>query len=123
MNRVNNTLRDVFQRMNNSGSSITAIAVAIGKTTQTVRNLKKIETGKLFELPSKSTRKPTFDVEALKKHIEDNPFDFDRERGKVFGKHKTTIQRWRSKLGFKRKKAKTTYREADEDLKKTLNHF
>jgi propanediol dehydratase small subunit len=87
MNRVNNILREVFQRMNKSGSSAVAIAKAIGKTTQTIRNLKKIDEDKLFIEPNKNTRKPSLDLDSLKKHIIDNPFDFNKEIGLVYGRH------------------------------------
>ena len=36
MNRTDNQTRKVFQRMNKAGSSVAAIAIAIGKTKQTV---------------------------------------------------------------------------------------
>jgi transposase len=122
MNRADNQTRKVFQRMNKGGSSAVEIAKAIGKTRQTVYNLRKLEDDKLLVETSKNTRIASFDVEALKQYITDNPFDFNKEVGIVFGKSKSTIDRWRHKLGFKRKKAKTTYREANQELKKTLNN-
>jgi hypothetical protein len=121
MNRTDNSTRLVFQRMNKASSSAVAIAAAIGRSRQTVYNLRKIESDKLLVEPNKNTRKPTFDVDALKQHITDKPFEFNKEVGLVFKKGKSTIHRWRYKLGFKRKKARTTYREADSELKKTLN--
>jgi transposase len=121
MNRTDNSTRKVFQRMSKMGSSAVEIAKAIGKTRQTVYNLKKQDEDKLLIEPSKNTRKPTFDVEALKQHFTDNKFAFNKEIGKVFSKGKSTIHRWRNKLGFKRKKAKTTYKESDDELKKTSN--
>jgi transposase len=122
MNRTDNQTRKVFQRMNKAGSSAMAISAAIGKNIQTIYNLRKISDDKLLLEPNKSTRKPSFDVAALKKYITDNPFAFNKEIGLVFGKSKNTIQKWRHRLGFRRKKAKTTYKEADKELKKTLNH-
>jgi transposase len=119
MNITDNSTRLVFQRMNNSGYSAVDIAKAIGKTRQTVYNLRKIKDDELLIKPDKNTRKPTFDIDALKKHITDKPYDFNKEVGLVFGKSKSTIQRWRVKLGFSRKKARTTYKESDQDLKKT----
>lgn len=123
MNRTDNSTRLVFQRMNKAGSSAVEIAKAIGKTTQTVRNLRKLDDDKLLIEPSKNTRKPSLDLVALKQHFTDNKFDYNSEVAKVFGKGKSTIQKWRSKLGFKRKKARTTYREADEILKKTSKNY
>ena len=105
--------------MNKAGYSVQDIASAIGKTKQTVYNLRKISDEELLIEPNKNTRIATFDTEKLKQHFTDNPFDFNKEVGQLFNKSKNTIQRWRHKLGFKRKKAKTVYKEADEDLKKT----
>lgn len=123
MNRTDNSTRLVFQRMNKAGLSAVEIAKAIGKTTQTVRNLKKLDDDKLLVEPSKNTRKPSLDLEALKQHFTDNKFDYNIEVAKVFGKCKSTIHKWRQKLGFKHKKARTTYREADEILKKTSKNY
>lgn len=123
MNRTDNQTRKVFQRMNKSGSSAVSIAAAIGRSIQTVYNLRKIGEEQLLLEPSKNARKPTFDLDSLKNYITDKPFEFNKEVGLVFKKSKSTIQRWRSKLGFKRKKAKTTYKESDENLKKTSNQI
>jgi hypothetical protein len=95
MNRTDNQTRKVSQRMNKAGSSAMAIAAAIGKNIQTIYNLRKISDDKLLLEPNKSTRKPSFDVEALKKYIADNPFALNKEIGLVFGKSKNTIQKWR----------------------------
>ena len=119
MNRTDNQTRKVFQRMNKAGSSAAAIAIAIGKTKQTVHNLRKLSDEELFAEPNQSNGKPTFDVIKLKQYITDNPFEFNKEVAIVFGVKKSTIQRWRHRLGFKRKKVKTTYKEANQDLKKT----
>ena len=107
--------------MNKAGLSAVSIAAAIGRSIQTVYNLQKVEENKLLLELGKNTRKPTFNLSDLKKYIEDNPFEFNKEVGLVFKKSKSTIQRWRSKLGFRRKKAKTTYKEANDELKKTSN--
>jgi Transposase len=120
MNKTNIELRKVYLRMKKLGSSAVLIAAATGVKIRNVYNWDKLSEEELLVEPNKNTRKPTFDIEALKQYITDNPFAFNKEIGKVFGKHKNTIQYWRSKLGFKRKKAKTTYREADSELKKTL---
>ena len=109
--------------MNKAGFSAVLIAAAIGRNIQTVYNLRKVESVKLLVEPDKNTRKPTFDLDELKKHITDKPFAFNKEVGLVFKKSKSTIQRWRSRLGFKRKKAKTTYKEANVELKKTFNQI
>lgn len=122
MNRTDNSTRLVLQRMHKAGSSAVEIATAIGKSVQTVRNLIKLDDDKLLVEPSKNTRKPSLDLEALKQHFTDHKFDYNSEIAKVFGTCKSTIHKWRHRLGFKRKKAKTTYKEADDKLKKTSNH-
>jgi hypothetical protein len=106
--------------MKKLGSSAVLIAATTGVKIRNIYNWDKLSEEELLVEPNKNTRKPTFDIEALKQYITENPFAFNKEISKVFGKHENTIQYWRSKLGFKRKKAKTTYREADDELKKTL---
>jgi Transposase len=120
MNKTDIELRKVYLRMKKLGSSAVSIAAATGVKIRSVYNWGKLTDEEILHEPDKNTRKPSFDIEALKKYITDNPFAFNKEVGEVFGKHENTIQYWRSKLGFKRKKAKTTYREADQELKKTL---
>jgi hypothetical protein len=120
MNKTDIELRKVYLRMKKLGSSAVSIAAATGVKIRNIYNWDKLSDEELLVEPNKSANKPSFDIEALKQYINDNPFAFNKEIGKVFGKHKNTIQYWRSKLGFKRKKAKTTYREADSELKKTL---
>lgn len=119
MNKSSKDLRLVFQRMNKAGLSAVEIADAIGKTRQTVYNWRKIDDVKLFIEPEKNTRKPSIDLVEFKKYIEDNPFVFNRELAKRFNCGLKTAHKWRHRLGFKRKKAKTTYRESNEELKKT----
>ena len=119
MNKSSKDLRQVFLRMNKAGSSAVSIAKVIGKTRQTVYNWRNTEEQKLLSNPNKSTYvEPDF-IPKLKQYFENNPFDFNKEIGTKFDLGKSSIHRWRHKLGFKRKKAKTTYREADSDLKKT----
>jgi transposase len=120
MYRTDNSTRQVFQRMHRAGKSTREIATAIGRTVQTVNSLKKLSDEELFTEPNKSTRTPSFDIEKLRQYITDNPFAYNTEIGRVFNKGKSTIHRWRHRLGFKRKKAKTTYKESDVELKKTL---
>ena len=121
MYRTDNQTRKVFQRMNNTGSSAVAIAAAIGTSTQTVYNLRKLDDNQLLKESSKNTRKPTIDLDKLKKYIVDNPFAFNKEIALIFNKDTNTIQKWRYRLGFRRKKARTTYKESNNELKKTSN--
>jgi transposase len=83
MNRTDNQTRKVFQRMNKAGLSAVAIAAAIGRSIQTIYNLSKVESNKLLIEPSKNTRKPTIDLDDLKKHITDKPFEFNKEVGLI----------------------------------------
>ena len=119
MNKTNIELRKVYLRMKKLGSSDTSIADATGIKIRNFRNWNKLTEEELLHQPDKNTRKPTFDTRKLKQYIIDNPFAFNKEVAIVFNVTKSTIQRWRSKLDFRRKKAKTTYQEADIELKKT----
>ena len=119
MNRKNNSVREIFLRMQESGKKVTDIAQTLGVTRQTIYDWKKLDENKLFTEPPKNTSKPPPQLEELRKYIEDNPFAFNKEIAPVFNKTKSTIQRWRQKLGFRRKKAKTTYKEANPELKKS----
>ena len=109
--------------MNKFEKSVIEIAGVIGVKRQTTHNWKKLlkqPNGQEILLlePPKSTRKPSFDIDELQAYIEQNPFAFDKEIGLIFGKGKSTIHKWRKRLNFKRKKAKTTYKEAASELKK-----
>lgn len=118
MNKTKIEYRKVFLRMCKLGKSAKEICEVIGVKIRTIYNWKNITQEELLKEPNKSTRVPTFDINALKEYIEENPFAFNKEIAIVFGKDKNTIQSWRRKLGFKRKKAKTSYKEASEELKK-----
>ena len=120
MNKSSKDLRQVFLRMNKSGISAIEIAKVIGKSRQTVHNWKNTQEDKLLSDPKSSTRVPSIDLVAFEKYIQDNPFAYNRELAVEFNICNKTAHKWKLRLGFKRKKAKTTYKEADEDLKKTL---
>ena len=120
MNKSSKDLRQVFLRMNKAGSSAVEIAKVIGKTRQTIYNWRNTEEGKLLTDQKLNTRKPSIDLVLFKKYVEDNPFAFNRELAFKFNSCIKTVHKWKNRLGFKRKKAKTTYKEADQDLKKTL---
>lgn len=123
MNISSKDLRQVFLRMNKAGSSAVAIAKVIGKSRQTVHKWRNIDEVKLMSEPDPITRKPSIDLNEFKKYIEDNPFVFNRELAIKFKRGIKTVHKWKYRLGFRRKKAKTTYREANEDLKKTSNQI
>ena len=123
MNKSSKDLRQVFLRMNKAGLSAVAIAATIGLSRQTVYNWRNTLEDKLLVDISHSTRKPSIDLVEFKKYIEDNPFVFNRELAAKFKRGIKTVHKWRHKLGFKRKKAKTTYKEANDELKKTSNQI
>jgi transposase len=125
MNKTHIELRKIFIRLNQAGKSAREIADITGVKNRNIYNWRAVlnqdnGTEKLLSEPSKYTRKPILDVVELKKYIEANPLAFNKEVAIVFGVTKSTIDRWRHKLGFKRKKAKYTYKEGDAELKKTL---
>ena len=120
MNKSSKDLRQVFLRMNKAGLSAVAIAATIGTSRQTVYNWRNTLEDKLLVDINYSTRKPSIDLVEFKKYIEENPFVFNRELAAKFKRGIKTVHKWRHKLGFKRKKAKTTYKEANDELKKTL---
>jgi transposase len=117
MNKTDIELRKVYLRMKKLGKSNKEVSESTGVCQSTIRNWKNFTEEQLLSEPSKSTRKPTFDIEVLQQHFQDNPLSFNKEVAEVIGKTKSTIQRWRHKLGFTRKKVKTTYKEADQSKK------
>lgn len=123
MNRTSNDLRKLFLRLKNQGKGIIEIANIVGVSRQTVNNWNKViaEYGeeRFLKEPSKSTRKPSIDLKLLKKYIEENPSAFNKEIAIVFNSSKNVIQKFRQRLGFNRKKFKTTYKESDPELKKS----
>lgn len=64
--------------------------------------------------------KPRFDIESFKQICQDNPTMFHKEIVKLTTIKKSAVCLWRKKLGFKRKKAQKTYKEADSIKKKNL---
>jgi transposase len=125
MNKTSLDLRRVLIRMSDNSKSAKEISEATGiklRTTQNYLHILKKTNGKDLVLtnPNPNTRIPSIDLEKLKQFYQDNPFAFDKEVGKVFGVSKSTVGKWRNKLGLKRKKAKTIYRESNDESKKNL---
>jgi len=120
MNRKNNLIREIFLRMQKAGKSVSETAQTLGIKRQTVYNWQKLNESNLLIEPSKNTRKPPPKLEEFKKYVEEqeHAFEFNKEIATAFNTTKSTIQRWRQRLDFTRKKAKTTYKEADSELKK-----
>lgn len=121
MNRNSNEIRQVFLRLYKANKSISEIAQILGLTRQTIYNWKKLEESKLLTIPSLNTRKPPAKLQELNEYIKQNPFAFNKEIAKELNTSKSSIQRWRQRLNISRKKAKTTYKESDIELKKTSN--
>ena len=105
--------------MQKVGKSVSEIAQTLGVKRQTVYNWQKLDESNLLVEPSKNTRKPPPKLEEFKKYVEEHAFEFNKEIAPVFNTSKSSIQRWRQRLDFTRKKAKTSYKESDEDLKKS----
>jgi transposase len=123
MNKSSKDLRQVFLRMNKAGVSAVEIAKVIGKSRQTVHKWRNIDESKLMSDPNPNTQKPSIDLLEFKKYLEANPFAFNRELVDEFGGTIKTMHKWKHRLGFNRKKARTTYKEADDELKKTSNQI
>jgi transposase len=119
MNRNNNQIREIFLRMQKAGKSVIEIAQTLGVKRQTIYNWKALKEEELLKEPSKTTRETKLDLVKFKEYLEKNPFAFHREVAEVFGMKKSAAHKWRKKLGLTRKKAKTTYKESDEELKKS----
>jgi len=81
---------------------------------QWYNKLKK--TGNLENAPLERAPKKINPVE-LERYIEENPLALDIEVAKKFNVSPSTIRYWYRKLDITRKKAQTTYKEADEELK------
>ena len=125
MNKTNLQLRKVLLRMFKLGKSAKEISETTGIKIRTVYNYLKIfktegETKVLLE-PPKNTRIPSPKIAILKEYVRNNPFAFNKEAAVALQTHKNNIQRWKQNLGLTRKKAKTSYKEADPDLKKILS--
>ena len=124
MNKTNIQLRTVLIRLHKLGKTAEEIVEATGIKIRTVYNYLKILTeegeDKVLIEPAKNTRKPIQGLITLKQYIKENPFAFNKEIAEVLGSSKSSIQRWRQKLGVNRKKAKTTYKEASVELKKSF---
>lgn len=117
MNKTDIELRKVYLRMRDSGKSTKEISVATGVFESTIRNWKNFTEEQLLFEPDKSTRKPSIDLDKLQQYLNKNPFAFHREVALVFNCSIKTIHKWKTYLGFTRKKVKTTYRESDESKK------
>jgi transposase len=120
MNRTKNEVRQIFLNMKAAGFSINEIVKATGKARQTIYNWINLGEDKLLENNYKNYQTPSIDLEKLKQYMTENPCAINREAAEHFGCCIKTIHKWKVKLGFTRKKVRRTYREADENKKKSL---
>jgi transposase len=123
MNRASNELRKVFVNLYNEGIKSDKIAKTIGLTGRTVRYWIKLiknegET-RLFQTFESVSQKSKLDLQALKKEFETNKTAFNREIASKFNCSTATIERYRHKWHYTKKKGRTKYKEADEKLKKS----
>ena len=120
MNKTSLELRKVYLRMKKLNKPSKEIANVIGVTVRSIKNWSKLTEEEILHQPNKVTHSTKLDLVKFKEYIEANPTMFLREIGEVFGIKKTNVSKWIHKLGFKRKKTRTTYREADQS-KKTIH--
>lgn len=124
MARTNNEIRKIFLRLNNQNKKPIEIANILGLARQTITNwkarIKNKPESQLLEIGNKGGKPSKLDIEALKVEFESNRFGLNREIAQKFGVSKSLIQYFRQRLGYTKKVANTTYKEADPELKKTL---
>lgn len=121
MNRTSNDIRQVFLRLHKSGKSVIEISQILGVSRQTIYDWIKQSESKLLKVPNPNTQKPTPKLSELDAYIKKHPFAFNKEIAQALQMSRSAVQRWRKKLGYSRKKAKTTYKESNPELKKTLS--
>ena len=85
------------------------IADVIGVTVRSIKNWSKLTEEEILREPNKITHSTKLDLVKFKEYIEANPTKFLREIGEVFGIKKSTVGKWIHKLGFVRKRTRTTY--------------
>ena len=121
MSRASNELRNVFFKLYKNGQKPKEIADIIGVTRQTVTNwIRKLKVSdeKTLLVIKQNRNPPRFDLELFEKTCIERPFLLNRELGAIFGFNATTAGKYRKRLNFSRKKARTVYKESDPELKK-----
>ena len=78
MNRKNNSIREIFQRMHKMGKKVAEIAQILGVKRQTIHQWKKMGENQLLIEPSKNTRKP-LEIAKFQEYVDQNPFAFNPE--------------------------------------------
>jgi transposase len=118
MNRKGNDIRKLYKKLKQEGREQKEICSIIGISEVTTCVWNKIPDDLFLTEPNKSTRKPSIDLNQLKELNCDNPMATNEELGKILNCSKNIVQKYRQKLGFKRKVTTKTYLESDEELKK-----
>ena len=122
MSRINNDKREIFVRLHLTGMKAIDIAFILGVTRRTVDNwitfLKSNPVDSLYIAKIRPSRPGKVNIEAVRQEFESNKFAFNSEIAEKFNCCNQYISRLRHKLGYTRKKARTVYKEANEELKK-----
>ena len=123
MSRTSNDLRKVFLNLYKKGSKPIEIASILNVTRQTVTNwIRRIKLNSeenFFNIYKPKGRPLTINIDELKKEFEINRTAYNREIADKFNSNDSTIAYWRHKLGYSKKKARTTYKESNPELKKS----
>jgi transposase len=120
MSRTSNDLRKVFLNLYKKGSKPIEIANILNVTRQTVTNwIRRIKLNSeenFFDIYKPKGRPLTINIDELKKEFETNRTAYNREIADKFNSNDSTIAYWRHKLGYSKKKARTTYKESNPDI-------
>jgi transposase len=124
MARTNNDIRQVFLNLHKQKKKPIQIAVILNKTRQTITNWIRLLEGngeeRLFK-KFKPVGIPTkLDLEELRKEFETNKTAFNREIAVKFNCSTRTIEKYRHRFGYTRKRGRTKYKEANLELKKSI---
>jgi transposase len=124
MARVSNELRNVFIRLHKQKQKPIEIAKTLNITRQTITNWIRLLEGsgeeRLFK-EFKPVGTPTkLNLEELRKEFETNKTAFNREIAVKFNCSTRTIEKYRHRFGYTRKRGRTKYKEANLELKKSI---
>jgi uncharacterized protein YjcR len=123
MSRTSNEVRKIFINLYNQGIKSEKIGETLGITGRTVRNwitlVKDQGQNRLMKIFKPKTMTTFLDLDKLKQEFETNKTAFNREIAVKFNCSTKTIEQWRKRFGYTKKKGRTTYRESNPALKKT----
>lgn len=124
MSRISNEKREIFNRLHSKDMKPIDIANILGVSRRTIMNwiniLKTNNVSCLYRIYKPLGKPSRFDLEKMKKEFEDNKFSFNYEIADILNCSTSLVCYFRNKLGYTHKKARTVYKEADEELKKNL---